>query len=249
MYRGSRKHILDWVEAPEFIPELLTLAQPIECCVTSTSLWQPVSYRRPGEARLETFGPRAFPRGVAWQSLTSWWLRHTRGANTPNWDLALSCRIDGQMGLLLVEAKANVPELKDAGKRNDPEASAASAENHEQICSAINDARVALEAHAPGITISADTHYQLSNRIAFAWKLASLGVPTVLIFLGFTGDTGIADVGEPFSDEDHWQRTFHSHLEAVCRAPLCERSIQVGPAPFWVLVRSRRVLEISPPVI
>jgi hypothetical protein len=32
-------------------------------------------------------------------------------ANTPNWDLAFGCEIAGKTGLILVEAKANEPEL------------------------------------------------------------------------------------------------------------------------------------------
>ena len=38
--------------------------------------------------------------------LRDWWLAVERGANTPNWDLASTCRVEGKRGLLLVEAKA-----------------------------------------------------------------------------------------------------------------------------------------------
>ena len=33
----------------------------------------------------------------------------------------------------------------------------------------------------PRVTISRDTHYQLANRLAFTWKLASLGISVVLL--------------------------------------------------------------------
>ena len=39
--------------------------------------------------------------------------------------------------------------------------------------------------------------------LAFTWKLTSLGIPTVVVYLGFLGDSGIANAGEPFSDEAH----------------------------------------------
>lgn len=55
------------------------------------------------------------------------------------------------------------------------------------------------------MTISRDSHYQFANRLGFAWKLASIGVPTVLVYLGFTGDDGIIDRGEPLRDADHWR--------------------------------------------
>ncbi len=45
-------------------------------------------------------------------NLRKWWLVHERGANTPNWDIAAGCEIEGKTGVILVEAKANVPELK-----------------------------------------------------------------------------------------------------------------------------------------
>lgn len=85
------------------------------------------------------------------------------------------------------------------------------------------------------------------NRIAFGWKLASLGIPTVLVYLGFTGDTGIADVGEPFTSDEHWQTAFHDDVRGVCRQPdrVQQRPLQGSRAPLWILSGSRRVLEVS----
>lgn len=67
----------------------------------------------------------------------------------------------------------------------------------------IAEACAGLQLLGPAVRISRDSHYQLSNRVAFAWKLATLGLPTVLVYLGFWGDDGIADVGEPFWDAEH----------------------------------------------
>ena len=36
------------------------------------------------------------------------------------------------------------------------------------------------------VCISHESHYQLANRLAFACKITSLGIPTVLVYLGFT---------------------------------------------------------------
>ena len=248
MHRGSRKHVLDWVDQPRFLHELLQLVQPIACRVTADSVWQPLGKQTPTEARLESFGPRALPDHPAWPALSAWWLRHSRGANTPNWDIALSCDVEGQPGLILVEAKANVPELSDAGKRADVGASPNSRENHSRIGEAIDEARAALSPLLPGISIGRDRHYQLSNRIAFAWRLASLGVPTVLVYLGFTGDAGIRDVGLPFADDAHWQGVLRTHLQPICPPSVFDGPVDVGSAKFWLLARSRAVLSVSPPV-
>ena len=66
MYRGSRKHVLDWIEQPSFLPELLLLAEPASPRVSSKSRWMPRSYRQPDEAQLETFGPVCLPDNPLW---------------------------------------------------------------------------------------------------------------------------------------------------------------------------------------
>lgn len=245
MYRGSRKHILDWTSRPTFITEILRLADPIRCSVNSASEWQPRGYQFPNEARLDSFGPRVYPDHPAWSSLTSWWLKHARGANTPNWDVALSCEVEGRPGLILVEAKANVPELSGSGKSFDSKSSQSSQENHDQIKLAINEARQALASTFPAITIDRDKHYQLSNRISFAWKLASSGIPVVLIYLGFIGDEGISDVGLPFATSEHWESVFDEYMRGVCPDPMLDHPIDCGEACFWVLSRTLPVFENS----
>jgi hypothetical protein len=247
MYRGSRKHVLDWVSRPEFFGELLETVAPVRCTRLAESEWMPRGLEAPAEARLDAFGPKVDPSNPAWSALTSWWLAHPAGANTPNWDIAAWCEVEGRPGLILVEAKANVPELSSAGKPLANKASAKSKENHLRIGEAIGQAAAGLSAQFPGIKISHDGHYQLSNRLAFAWKLASLGIPSVLVYLGFTGDNGIRDVGEPFAHDDHWQHTFRDHLQTVCPTSVLAAPVDVGSASFWVLSRSRPIIEVSPP--
>jgi hypothetical protein len=185
------------------------------------------------------------PGHPAWPRIRSWWLKHEAGANTPNWDIALSCDVEGNAGLILVEAKANCPELSGAGKRQAEHASADSEENHKQIAAAIEEARSHLAVDYPEIFISAASHYQLSNRVAFAWKLATLGIPVVLMYLGFCGDTGIANIGDPFQDEPHWKRIFQKHVSAVWPGAVYDTPLRTGGAPFWFLARSRPVLGSS----
>lgn len=115
IYRGSRKHVLDWVEHGPFLVDLLTLAEPAPVRISSKSQWMPRGYGQPDEARLENFGPQWLPKHPAWDHIRKWWLVHERGANTPNWDIALGCEIEGNPGLVLVEAKANKAELKTEG--------------------------------------------------------------------------------------------------------------------------------------
>ena len=245
MFRGSRKHVLDWTSQAEFCLELLQLVAPVDVRISARSRWMPRGHVASEEARLDTFGPLVLPESDVWANLRRWWLIHEGGANTPNWDIAMGCEVEGRGGLVLVEAKANVPELNIGGKRLEATASARSAANHDQVGRAVNEACAELQRVSAKTAISRDSHYQLANRIAFAWKLASLGVPTVLVYLGFVGDEGIADAGAPFTDSGHWQSTFAEYAHTMVPEDLFERRIECGQAPTWFLVRSRRVLEAS----
>lgn len=247
MYRGSRKHVLDWTDRAEFAVELLQLVAPVECRISASSQWMPRGRTAPEEARLDTFGPRALPHSQAWSALRTWWLAHDRGANTPNWDIAATCEIEGTPGLILVEAKANVPELSASGKSLEATPSATSGANHRRIGSAIQEACDALRQVSPSIAISRDSHYQLSNRVAFAWKLASLGIPTVMVYLGFVGDSGIADAGAPFTDAAHWETCFTQYAASTVPKDLFEHRLECGAAAAWLLVRTRPVHEASGP--
>lgn len=246
MCRGSRKHVLDWTSRPEFPAELLQLVDLPNCRLSACSQWMPRGYEAREEARLETFGPKVLPNGEIWSRLRKWWLAHERGANTPNWDIALSCDVEGKPGLILVEAKANNPEMSCLGKKQKAGASAASGDNHERIKLAIGEACTALQRISASTAISRDSHYQLSNRVAFAWKLASLGVPTVLVYLGFCGDEGIRDAGEPFRNEAHWEASFADYAYSIVPKELFNQPIDCGKASMWLLVRSKQVIEMSP---
>jgi hypothetical protein len=45
-----------------------------------------------------------------------------------------------------------------------------------------------VEWDRPGFKLSRDAFYQVSNRMAWGWRLASLGVPVTVLYLGFVQD-------------------------------------------------------------
>ena len=142
------------------------------------------------------------------RKLTDWWLAVQRGSmTTPCWDIASTCTVRGEPGLLLVEAKAHAGELDLKGKRLHRTASSNSQENHKQIGWAIVEASDGL-ASATGKPwgLSRDHRSQLSNRFAWSWKLASLGIPVVLLYLGFLNAQDMADDGPLFRSEAEWTR-------------------------------------------
>lgn len=55
--------------------------------------------------------------------------------------------------------------------------------------------------------------YQLSNRFAFAWKLASMGIPTILIYLGFIG---AEEMGKRhFKSHNDWKKCVEKGSEGI----------------------------------
>ena len=92
------------------------------------------------EARLDR-DDRFVGREVRRQ-LLDWWLSVVSKANTPNWDVASTCKIEGKEGLLLVEAKAHRNELSKAGKSKSP--TEYGRKNHERIGLAIEQANAGL---------------------------------------------------------------------------------------------------------
>src|SRR5208282_1151901 len=131
-------------------------------------------------------------------------------SKTPNFDIASTCTIENKPGLLLTEAKAHDAELlsEAAGKRLNPDASRGSKVNHERIAAAIQSASVGLqEATSLGWQLSRDSHYQMSNRFAWAWKLTGLVFPVVLAYLGFLRAHEMKDRGKPFGAGSAWDAT------------------------------------------
>jgi len=140
--------------------------------------------------------------------------------------------------------KANKPELKSGGKVLKLNASNKSKANDVQIAAAIDEACKGLRLLEPNVAISYTAHYQLANRLAFTWKLVTLGIPTVLIYLGFIGDTGMK---EPFPTSTEWEHTFKDYAAPSACHSLFERRLDCGAAPAWLLVRARDILGVSPP--
>lgn len=250
--RGSRPRCIEFVSGTkeEVATNLTDLVGLEEVKVAENDFWMPQGKpvisgsgwdKSPAkEARVDR-SVRLVPSIVVRTELSNWWLAVRRGANTPNWDLASTCMIEGREGLLLVEAKAHSNELSTTGKS--PPSSANSRKNHEQIGSAIMEANVDLERLTGSVwRLSRDSHYQLSNRFAWSWKLASLQIPVVLLYLGFLNAYDMVRDGALFESESDWSQAVFSHACGVVDEAIWGRRIDVNGTPFWPLVRA---IEVS----
>lgn len=224
-----------------FLPHIKTaklltdLAKPSGAVVSpETDIWLPRSLVDWKEATL--IDEDDFLDTERRRELKDWWLSVPRGANPPNWDIASTCTINGKKGLVLVKAKAHEKELSEAGK-SEPD-TLNSNKNHQHIGNAIDQANAGLNSAVKGWGLSRDSHYQLSNRFAWSWKLASLRVPVVLIYLGFLNATEMIDQGQPFDNVKAWEKAIRSHAKGRVPDNAWNKRLDIGSTPLWFLIRS-----------
>jgi hypothetical protein len=243
-FRGSRKHILDLLERENFLEVINCLLTNSGATVSAIDIHIPKGYIDPEEMELRDFGPKYLSELIDWSTIRNWWPDYP--AKSPQWDLLTTCSFDAKRGLVLVEAKANEAELDWKGKPLRKKASEDSILNHQQIDGCITEACQSLNEMVPGVNIQRDSHYQLANRVVFGWKLAHCGMPAVLLYLGFLGDSGISDVGFPFRDNDHWQRVMGAYIEGILPQSFPETKIEFESGGSMVmLIRSLPIIEVS----
>ena len=161
-------------------------------------------------------------------ALQRWWLVDPDG-RSPNWDIACTCAIDRQRGLLLVEAKAHSKELLD---------SRAGGGNREKVKAALAEANDGLRRlTGEDWVLSADRHYQLANRIAWSWKLATVGMPTVLVYLGFLNAAEMADRCQVFTTVADWNDHVREHSTGVVPPSCWNTTFHVSGTPLMFLIR------------
>ena len=170
------------------------------------------------------------------QQLQKWWLEEGRGkSKTPSWDIASTCTISGRKGLLLVEAKAHSDELSEGDRCS------AGPTNRKQIGKALQEANNGLQEVTGGSwRLSAEHRYQLANRFAWSWKLATLGIPVVLVYLGFLDAVEMSDRGRPFESDDDWRDALREYYRETIDAACWEQPLDIGGTPLLPLMRSDR---------
>ena len=208
--RGSkpRCHLFTDGTPAEVAGRLTALAKPYGS-VPRTSEWMPAGFVHVDEARLDKCN--ALIADQTSRELKNWWFAKP-GRGSPTWDLASQCVFGSgrhaRRGVLLIEAKAHQAELEreSGGKKLEHDASSDSHRNHDRIGKAIEEANEGLRSltgdQAWGL--SRDSAYQMANRFAWGWKLASLGVPVVLVYLGFLNALEMSDESDPFCEPDEW---------------------------------------------
>lgn len=153
--------------------------------------------------------------------------------------------IAGARGLLLVEAKAHDEELifEASGRKLKGGADDADRRSsHEQIGEAIEGARKGLAA-ATSLEwgISRDRCYQLSNRFAWAWKLTEMGIPVVLVYLGFLRADEMRDRGSPFAVHGEWEHLVREHGSGIVPDEVWGRTWPCNGVTLTALINSMEI--------
>lgn len=207
--KGSQKHILELISRNDFVEYFNNLMFDTKITIKDTKTLKPESLTNKEEYSLFSYCKEKssefdfLKRGT---ELASWWA--PEGGKLPTWDLLSICEINGEKALLLVEAKAHIKEFDWNGKKLSESASDNSKKNHTNIANCIKEANSFL----PDFNLSIETHYQLVNRIVSAWKLSSLGIPVVLLYLGFKEDEVFKD---PFKNNEVWKEEFDKYIKGI----------------------------------
>jgi len=238
--RGSRLRCLMLTSMPrnQVARCLMELVQPYGFVDASRDHRMPCGFLNPDEAKLGESPD--FLSEKQRKALTAWWLKVTRNANTPNWDIVSTCKIEGQPGLILVEAKAYDKELKQNDKCN-----ASNPDNLEQIGNAIRKANTGLNAILSGWGLSQDSHYQICNRFAWSWKIATLGVPVILVYLGFLKAEEMADQGKPFNSIDEWGDIIRSHAHGIVPDGVWNMRLEINGTPMRTLIHALDICWVT----
>ena len=197
--------------------------------IQTSDFWRPRGFTDPREPQLCNTN-EFLPPDVC-DKLLHWWLAVRRRATTPVWDIAATWNAPGykQRGIVIVEAKAHWGELSKEGKK---ETKDTNKKNHDQIKAAIQEANTAL---GEGWKLSRDSHYQLANRFAWAWKLSQLGIPVVLVYLGFLH---ASEMNDPFLKPEDWRKCLLAHASGIVPEEAWETNLNPGGAPLIPLIRS-----------
>ena len=232
--------------SPEQVAERLSRLIAPWGSVAPTDRWMPQGFEALTEAQLHD-APRLLDINPHGEALKKWWLAVTSDASmTPNWDIASTCTIGAERGLVLVEAKAHDAELRneERGKplegSNGQGVSTNSRRNHVRIGACIQDASLALSGET-GLpwALSRDWNYQMANRFAWSWKLASLGIPVILVYLGFLDCREMQESDQlPFAKHEEWERLVKDHSAALFSAQVWDQRWTIHGQALIPIIRA-----------
>lgn len=210
--------------------------------VAAGDQWMPEGFEHVEEAELHKATTLLGP--AEREEIKRWWFAVSRGTQTaPSFDIAGTCTVNRstRKGIFLVEAKAHAEELEKstAGKPLGDNHSAGQRKNHENIGKIMIESNKMLEVQTGSSwLLSHEKCYQLSNRFASAYKLTAMGIPVILVYLGFIRAMDMAKGGTPFHSSTEWKNVVHEHSKRVMSPQFWDKPMKLNGQPFIPCIRA-----------
>jgi len=150
--------------------------------------------------------------------------------------------------LLLIETKAHIGELNSdhSGSREKP-ILAQIKKGFSESTDAWNDMlHEYAEEHgfklSHNVKLSTDSHFQLSTHFAFAWKLAEMGIPVILVYLGFLNAQELEDDNcIIFRNNDMWKQCVFEKTNKPLPEEIWDATFTFNNTPLTILRRAMTV--------
>jgi len=243
--KGSYRHMLDLVSASNFRDVMDSLLKGTGFRLAESDFRHPASRSKKKdwtETILEDY-LKKYPLSEYEGLNRKWWIPFK--GNRPTWDLI--CHLEGgrKLGLLIVEAKAHLSEMSEKNSKSPVDKqNPRSIANDLSIRLRLAEASMGLsELRLGSFHLSADHDYQLSNRLAYMHKLASDGVPVILMYLGWEASPDWSS--DPFPSGSAWREAVKEHFKRIGPWKFVEKRHRLkSGVQFRMIVRS-----ISPDIL
>jgi hypothetical protein len=242
-HNGSRRDVLLLLDSDSYVDALNSALAGTGTVISAGDAHRPVGSADDREYELPEFCREYLDGRFERRQIEvpAWWIvKRNARVRTPNFDLISTATICGKPGLLLVEAKAHYGELETCGKSFKSSSNPA---NHQKIGESIDLANRALNDISSGFKLSRDAYYQISNRVAWGWRLASLGVPVTSLYLGFVQDPYWPS--DQFESSEDWLEAARKYLGNVVPVEILNRRLDCSTAGSLVVTAA--VLPAVPP--
>jgi hypothetical protein len=237
--KGSKWHVQDLVKSADFRVDFKKRLFGNDLRITDLTCWNP-NKSDPRECSVPTFLKNHWPAALLKTGplVRGWWLVH--GNRTPQWDLLCLGRVEGEpeTAVIMVEAKAHLSELEQQDR-----CTSENVDNRCKIAEAILEAAKSMELPEPRKTQALDEHYQFRNRLTWAHRLASHGVPVVLVYLGFTNDP--CWPSDPFL-RNAWGAKVEKYAEGILPGTLDCGTFSFNRDKLWFRTVEVPVAEVCP---
>ena len=192
--------------------------------VTAGEAWLPAGFDGPRAVMLVDGDDRLLAR-THQEALVAWWQAVHGGqrGEFPTWDLVWTARAGGTRALVLGVATAHEGELRE---RTGAERAEAGPDGRWR---ALADVSEALEAITPGWALTRAPP-PFADQLAWAWKIASLGVPVVVACVGFLHATEVVGRDHWFLEANGWDRALRASLDGAVPAAAWGPRLPVGDA-------------------